>query len=363
MRSTNSEALPVAVRSAENTYEALSVLKKRGFIDLDLATVDARRYASDGPALRRILDEAKTVGEFLKRLPELGAEFGCLIERLDQVGGRSSVWSGNDEKQPQRPQFLQPMIPWRGSAARTSELAAAEIVLSKRTRNNLLVCGPAGSGKTALVELIAETRPELGPFWRVDSGALVGGTKHRGELEERLRDLYRYALATGSVMFIDEIHALARMGVAEGSISALDVLKPYLVDPHFRVIGATTTLELPFVIADPAFHRRFSVLHLKSLTREQLRTVFTDYLSSSLELVPLKSSFDAIIEFVDVIRSDTSRVDAMLDFLEHGEAWIRVHGASGIETSALFKSISSSYEEFRACRDPSSGQHRRGGEG
>ncbi|CAH0134096.1 ATP-dependent Clp protease ATP-binding subunit ClpC1 [Microbacterium sp. Bi128] len=227
------------------------------------------------------------------------------------------------------------------------EVAALELLLNKRTKNNVLVCGAAGSGKTALVEALSTLRPHLGPFWRVDAGALVSGTRNRGDLEERLTELFSFVTNTKSTVFIDEIHALARMGVAEGSVGALDVMKPHLVDPDFRVVGATTLDEARFIVADSAFHRRFTVLSLPELAVDQLQAIYEGCIAESALLRPLVSSFSGVMSLLETLTIPASRVDAMLDLLEHADAYLTISTDAPKDPEELLRVVFASYTEFQ----------------
>lgn len=143
-------------------------------------------------------------------------------------------------------------------------------ILSRRTKNNPLILGDPGVGKTAIVEGLAQeisagNVPEnlMGQnIWTLDLPGLVAGAKYRGEFEERLKSVIAEATeADDIILFIDEMHTLIGAGSAEGSIDASSMLKPVLARGAFQIIGATTAEEFrKYLAKDPAFERRFQAI-------------------------------------------------------------------------------------------------------
>ncbi len=150
---------------------------------------------------------------------------------------------------------------------RHKELQRAVQILSRRTKNNPVLMGEPGVGKTAIVELLARNIvnnevPETLNGKRLvtlDMGALVAGTKYRGEFEERLKKVLEEIKTAGNcILFIDEMHTLVGAGAAEGAVDAANILKPSLARGEIRVIGATTLDDYrKYVERDPALERRF----------------------------------------------------------------------------------------------------------
>jgi ATP-dependent Clp protease ATP-binding subunit ClpB len=151
---------------------------------------------------------------------------------------------------------------------RENEIRRLMQVLSRRTKNNPVLVGEAGVGKTAIVEGLAQRIvsgqvPESlkeKEIIGLDLGALVAGTKYRGEFEDRIKALLREInrAAGRYVLFIDELHTLVGAGAAEGAIDASNLLKPALARGELRAIGATTLKEYQkYLERDPALERRF----------------------------------------------------------------------------------------------------------
>jgi ATP-dependent Clp protease ATP-binding subunit ClpC len=161
---------------------------------------------------------------------------------------------------------------------RESELERMMQILSRRSKNNPVLIGPAGVGKTAIAEglalLIVQGKvPEHLLHCRIvalDVGLLSVGTRFRGDFEERLKRILReVASAPDLIVFIDELHTLIQVGVAEGSIDASNLFKPMLARGEFRCIGATTLDEYRKTIeTDPALERRFQPVLVSEATEQ-----------------------------------------------------------------------------------------------
>ena len=166
-----------------------------------------------------------------------------------------------------------------------------ESLLRKKKSNPLLI-GPAGVGKTAIVEELARRITEKTvPYPLLNKkiielpmGDLVSGTKYRGEFEERLTKIIKEVIKNKNIiLFIDEVHTMVNAGGAEGAINAGDILKPYLARGDLRVIGATTTEEYEkFIAKDKALERRFETIMVSEPTLEETKDI----------LLGLKSSYE-----------------------------------------------------------------------
>ncbi|MCY4623876.1 MAG: ATP-dependent Clp protease ATP-binding subunit [Chloroflexi bacterium] len=183
---------------------------------------------------------------------------------LDQLGVDLTALSRNNK--------LDPV--W----GRQKELQRAVQILSRRTKNNPVLMGEPGVGKTAIVEALAQRIisndvPDTLNGKRLvtlDMGALVAGTKYRGEFEERLKKVLEEIKTAGNcILFIDEMHTLVGAGAAEGAVDAANILKPSLARGEIRVIGATTLDDYrKYVERDPALERRFQPVLVEEPSEE-----------------------------------------------------------------------------------------------
>jgi ATP-dependent Clp protease ATP-binding subunit ClpC len=180
---------------------------------------------------------------------------------------------GRDLTQFAREGKLDPVI------GRDNEIERVIQILSRRTKNNPCLIGEPGVGKTAIAEglaqrIIAGKIPEILNDKRVvtlDMGAVVAGTKYRGEFEERLKKVIEEIRAAGNIiLFIDEVHTLVGAGAAEGAIDAANILKPALARGELQCIGATTQDEYRKNIEkDAALERRFQPVRVGEPTTEE----------------------------------------------------------------------------------------------
>jgi ATP-dependent Clp protease ATP-binding subunit ClpC len=181
---------------------------------------------------------------------------------LDQFG-RNLTASAREGK-------LDPVI------GRGKEIERVMQVLSRRTKNNPVLIGEAGVGKTAVVEGLAQNIvkgevPETlkdKQLYTLDLGSLVAGSRYRGDFEERLKKVLKEIRTRGDIiLFIDEMHTLVGAGAAEGAIDAASILKPMLARGELQTIGATTLDEYrKYVEKDPALERRFQPIQVQEPT-------------------------------------------------------------------------------------------------
>ena len=177
---------------------------------------------------------------------------------LDQLGIDLTQMARNDK--------LDPVV------GRNKEIQRVIQILSRRTKNNPVLIGEPGVGKTAIVEALAQRIvtgdvPDSLQRKRVvtlDMGILVAGTKYRGEFEERLKKVIEEIKSSGNcVLFIDEMHTMVGAGAAEGAVDAANILKPSLARGELQTIGATTLDDYrKYVERDPALERRFQPVNV-----------------------------------------------------------------------------------------------------
>src|SRR6187455_2221366 len=181
---------------------------------------------------------------------------------LDQFG-RNLTQLARDGK-------LDPVI------GREKEIERVMQVLSRRTKNNPVLIGEPGVGKTAVVEGLAQAiiRGDVPQtlkdkhLYTLDLGSLVAGSRYRGDFEERLKKVLKEIRTRGDIiLFIDEIHTLVGAGAAEGAIDAASILKPMLARGELQTVGATTLDEYrKYVEKDPALERRFQPIKVEEPT-------------------------------------------------------------------------------------------------
>lgn len=210
------------------------------------------RFKIDKASVMRVLEELKNSKVTDIHLPKKNKSISRYTRSLTKLAQENK---------------LDPVI------GRDDEISRIIQILSRRTKNNPILIGEAGVGKTAIVEGLA-IRMSLGDvpeslkdkeLVSLDLGALVAGTKYRGEFEERLKNIIKeIERAEGKIIvFIDEIHTIVGAGSAEGSLDASNMLKPALSRGEFRSIGATTLKEYQkHIEKDPALTRRFQPVYV-----------------------------------------------------------------------------------------------------
>ncbi len=212
---------------------------------------------------------------------------------------------------------------------RDKEISLIIETLIRKNKNNPLLVGDAGVGKTAIVEeLVRRIKkcevPKILQDKKIvmlEMGSLVAGTKYRGEFEEKLTKLIRELENNPEIiLFIDEIHTIVNAGGAEGAINASDILKPYLARGKIKVIGATTTGEYnKFILKDKALNRRFELIRvLEPNTNETiniLKNVKINY-ENHYNIKISKENIKDIVYIANKYIVDKKNPDKSLDILD-----------------------------------------------
>ena len=249
-----------------------------------------KSYISTEHLLLGIVREGE--GTAIDVLRKLGVEGDAIRSSLNDMVGQSAVFAGAANFDPNagasdsmlkefgvdltkkaKDGKLDPVI------GRAGEIERVMQILSRRQKNNPLLIGEPGVGKTAIAEglaqlIVADQVPDIIRNMRIvtlDVSALVAGSKYRGEFEERLKKCVKEVEQAGDIiLFIDELHTLIGAGAAEGSIDAAAILKPPLSRGEIQIIGATTLDEYrKHLEKDSAFERRFQTVMVKEPSEEQ----------------------------------------------------------------------------------------------
>lgn len=220
---------------------------------------------------------------------------------------------------------------------RQKEIERVIQVLSRRTKNNPVLIGEPGVGKTAIAEGLAQKIiegdvPEILKDKRVvslDMGSLVAGSKYRGEFEERLKKVMDEIRQAGNIiLFIDEMHTLIGAGAAEGAIDAANILKPALARGELQTIGATTLDEYrKYVEKDPALERRFQPIQVDEPTIEEAEEILYGLRDRYEAHHGVKISDEAIkaaVKLSDRYITDRFLPDKAIDLIDEASSKVRL---------------------------------------
>ena len=235
--------------------------------------------------------------------------------------------------------------------ARDAEIARVMDILLRQGKCNPALVGPAGVGKTAIAEGVAQ-RIAAGDvplslrdvrLLALDHVSLLAGTTYRGQYEERIRDLIEETTAAGDVvLFVDELHNLIGQGTAIGvAMDAANMLKPALVRGDFRVIGATTDDEYDrWIRADPALERRFQRVDVGELSTDATREVLRsrrDLLERHHHVAISDESIDAAVLLTDLFPAGRLRPDRAIDALDEACASLHASTQYGADLERLIR--------------------------
>uniref|UniRef100_UPI00403F33CB ATP-dependent Clp protease ATP-binding subunit n=1 Tax=Candidatus Enterococcus willemsii TaxID=1857215 RepID=UPI00403F33CB len=233
---------------------------------------------------------------------------------------------------------------------RTKEVKRLIQILSRRTKNNPVLVGEPGVGKTAIAEGLAQkivngevpNDMQQKRLMMLDMGALVAGTKYRGEFEDRMKKIIDEIYQDGQIiLFIDELHTLIGAGGAEGAIDASNILKPALARGELQTIGATTLDEYQkYIEKDSALERRFARVQVDEPTPEEAEEILKGLRSRYEEHHGVEITDDALHAAVQLsVRYINSRQlpDKAIDLMDESAAKVRLDKADEVSETALLQ--------------------------
>ena len=238
---------------------------------------------------------------------------------------------GRNLTQAARENKLDPVI------GRRVEMERVMQVLSRRTKNNPVLIGEPGVGKTAVVEGLAQAIvhgdvPETikdKQIYSLDMGSLVAGSRYRGDFEERLKKVLKEIRTRGDIiLFIDEIHTLVGAGAAEGSIDAAQMLKPMLARGELQTIGATTNDEYrKYIEKDAALERRFQPVKVEEPSVDETVEILKglrDRYEAHHRVIITDDAIKSAAELADRYISDRFLPDKAIDLVDEAGARLRI---------------------------------------
>lgn len=244
---------------------------------------------------------------------------------------------------------------------RGKEIQRVVEVLSRRTKNNPVLIGEPGVGKTAIAEGLAQQIinnevPEILRDKRVmtlDMGTVVAGTKYRGEFEDRLKKVMDEIRQAGNIiLFIDELHTLIGAGGAEGAIDASNILKPALARGELQCIGATTFDEYrKYIEKDAALERRFQPIKVQEPTAEESVLILKglrDRYEAHHRVTITDESIDAAVKLSDRYIADRFLPDKAIDLIDEGASKVRLRSYTAPPN---LKELEQKLEEVRKEKD------------
>ena len=268
---------------------------------------------------------------------------------LDQLGTDLTALARADK--------LDPIV------GRNKEIERVIQILSRRTKNNPALIGEAGVGKTAIVEglaqrIIAGEVPEVLQGKRIialDIGALVAGTKYRGEFEERLKRVIEEEKTAGNcILFIDEMQTIVGAGAAEGAVDASNILKPSLSRGEIQCIGAATLDDYrKYVEKDPALERRFQPVLVAEPTMEETQEILRGIKHRYEEFHQLDISDEALQTAATLATryiADRFLPDKAIDLIDEASSRVRIkRGSAPIGLAEARRALESVRKEKEAA--------------
>src|SRR5450755_3836676 len=244
---------------------------------------------------------------------------------------------------------------------RETEIERIMQILSRRTKNNPVLVGEPGVGKTAVVEGLAQRItnadvPELlkgKQIYTLDLAALVAGSKYRGEFEERLKKVMKEITQRGDIiLFIDELHNLVGAGAAEGAIDAASILKPALARGELQTVGATTLEEYrKYLERDSALERRFQKITVDQPSTEetvQILKGLRDRYEQHHRCTITDEALEAAADLADRYISDRFLPDKAIDLIDEAASRMRI---KSMTSPPVYRELETEIEETRRAKE------------
>ncbi len=318
--------------------EANSVLTKAQ----ELSKKEGDTYVGLEPLLMALLDVKSTAAQILK---DAGLTMDALRKAVAELrGGRKATTQSSEETYQALSKYARNLVEEAREGkldpviGRDEEIRRVLQILSRRTKNNPILIGEPGTGKTAIVEGLAQriVRGDVPEnlknkqLFSLDMGALVAGAKYKGEFEERLKSVVAEVTNAdgGIILFIDEIHTLVGAGKSEGAMDAANILKPALARGELRSIGATTLEEYQkYFEKDKALERRFQTVIVDEPTPEDAISILRGLKERYENHHKVRIQDDALIAAVNLSHryiSDRFLPDKAIDLMDEAAAKLRM---------------------------------------
>ena len=308
----------------------------------DLARKGGDTYVGLEPMLQALLEVKSVAAQMLKDASVTADGLKKAIEELR--GGQKATSQSSEDTYQALEKYARNLVEEARNGkldpviGRDEEIRRVLQILSRRTKNNPILIGEPGTGKTAIVEGLAEriVRGDVPEnlknkkLYSLDMGALVAGAKYKGEFEERLKSVINEVTqAQGDIiLFIDEIHTLVGAGKGEGAMDAANILKPALARGELRSIGATTLEEYQkYFEKDKALERRFQTVMVDEPTPEDAISILRGLKERYENHHKVRIQDDAIIAAVQLSHryiSDRFLPDKAIDLMDEAAAKLRM---------------------------------------
>ena len=308
----------------------------------DIARRDGDQFVGLEPLLLALLTTDSTASRLLK---DAGLTADALTAAIKELrGGRKADSASSEDTYQSLQKYARDLVAEARDGkldpviGRDEEIRRVLQILSRRTKNNPILIGEPGTGKTAIVEGLAQriARGDVPENLRnkrvfsLDMGALVAGAKYKGEFEERLKSVVNEVTAAegGIILFIDEIHTLVGAGKGEGAMDAANILKPALARGELRSIGATTLEEYQkYFEKDKALERRFQTVMVDEPTPEDAISILRGLKERYENHHHVRIQDDALIAAVTLSHryiSDRFLPDKAIDLMDEAAAKLRM---------------------------------------